>query len=186
MTKYLVTAAFIVQSFFMWRFSMRSEMLARDYENAINSNNHTLRSQTNYALPRMGPSELQSITEVAQALAWPWELIAGIEKAENGGMTLELGIKKIPADIKRNFAPHDWQRAAGARIMQQEAGKMIIQDPDVTYVFASRLAKRWEAVDKKNWRDNFVACMNHWRGEGEIVRPDKSPKQKKAGRRKRK
>lgn len=168
------------------RLSAHNELLARDYQDAILSDNRMTRSRTNFELPRMGPDELRAITEVARALAWPWEVIAAAEKAENGGMRLELGIQRIPDDIRKNFPPFMWQRAAGARIMQEEAGKMILDDPDVTFVFAARLARRWKAVDVSGWRDQFIAALNKWRGEGEVVRPDTPKKKPKAGRRKRK
>ncbi len=161
----------------------RIELLSKDYEDAIMSGDRTLRSRTDSMLPRMGGEQLAAISTVAKALSWPWECIAAAEKVENGGLQLELGIQFIPLDIRQNFPPKLWQRAAGARIMQQEAGKMIFEDPEVTMVFASRLSKRWHARDPKEWRDNFIASMNKWRGEGESARPAKSPKHKKGRKR---
>lgn len=161
-------------------------MLAADYQDALLSDNRTTRSRTNFAFPRMGPTELKAITEVAQALSWPWELHAAIEKTENGGMHLEVGAQKIPSDIKANFPPYLWQRATAVRIMQEEAGKMIIQDPEVTYVFAARLARRWNAADVPKWRESFITELNKWRGEGVVARPDNHAKPKKAEGRKKK
>lgn len=164
--------------------SRHNAMLAADYQDALTSDNRTTRSRTNFEFPRMGAVEMKAITEVATALSWPWELHAAIEKTENGGMHLEVGAQAIPMDIKRNFPPNLWQRATAVRIMQEEAGKMIIEDPDVTYVFAARLARRWKAADQDKWRESFITSLNKWRGEGEAVRPGPRSKPTKAVRRK--
>lgn len=182
----LVLAAVIIgQQMVCEKILAHNEMLAKDYQDAVLAENRMLRSRSDFQLPRMGGEELAAISTVAKALEWPWEVLAAAEKTENGGMRLELGIQSIPTDIKRSFPPYLWQRAAGARIMQQEAGKMIIQDPDVTFVFAARLARRWKAANQAEWRDNFIASINKWRGEGEAVRPSSAPKSKKAGRNRR-
>lgn len=165
--------------------SRHNAQLAADYQALLVADNRMTRSRTDFQYPKMDAYELQAVSEVAQALLWPWQLHAAAESTENGGMHLELGVKRIPDDIRRNFPPRLWQRAAGVRIMQQEAGRMIIEDPDVTYVFAARLARRWKAADQEKWRDNFIASLNKWRGEGEAVRPGPTPKSKKAGRNKR-
>lgn len=182
----LTLAAIIIgQQMVCEKILAHNEMLAKDYQDAVLAENRMLRSRSDFRLPRMGGEELAAISTVARALEWPWELIAAGEKTENGGMRLELGVKQIPSDIRANFPPYLWQRAAAARIMQQEAGKMIMQDPDVTYVFASRLARRWKAANTDEWRNNFITSLNGWRGEGEAVRPSPAPKSKKAGRNKR-
>jgi hypothetical protein len=165
--------------------SKHNAMLAADYQDVLVADNRMTRSRTNFEYPRMGGVELKAISEVAQALSWPWELHAAIEKTENGGMHLELGAKKIPEDIRQNFPPNLWQRATAVRIMQEEAGKMILLDPEVTYVFAARLARRWGALDQAAWQENFITELNKWRGEGVVVRPDKHAKQKAARRKRR-
>lgn len=164
----------------------QNAMLAADYQDALVADNRTTRSRTGFQFPRMGAVEMQAITEVAQALSWPWELHAAGEKTENGGMHLELGVQRIPGDIRKNFPPYMWQRAAAVRIMQEEAGRMIIDDPEVTYVFAARLARRWKSIDPKTWCDNFITNLNKYRGEGGTVRPSKPVNLKKAGKRKKK
>lgn len=165
--------------------SRHNSMLAADYQDVLVADNRMTRSRTNFSYPRMGPAELKAITEVAEALSWPWQLHAAAEKTENGGMHLELGAQRVPDDIRQNFPPNLWQRAAAVRIMQEEAGRMIIEDPEVTYVFAARLARRWKAADVVGWRENFITELNKWRGEGVVVRPDKQAKTQKAERRKR-
>lgn len=164
--------------------SKHNAMLAADYQAALVSDNRTTRSRTGFAFPRMGPEEMRAITQVAQALSWPWELHAAIEKTENGGMLLEVGAQKIAADIKANFPPELWQRAMAVRVMQEEAGRMIFEDPEVTYVFAARLARRWNAADVPAWREQFITHLNVLRGEGAAVRPGKRAKHLKAVRRK--
>jgi len=146
----------IGQYFAIERQSAHIELLATEKQDIIISENRMLRSRSNFALPEMGATELRAITTVALALNWPWELIQTGEKTENGGMRLELGIQQIPKDIKLNFPPNLWQRAAATRIMQEEAGNMILNDPEVTVIFVSRLAKRWKALDSKAWRNNFI------------------------------
>lgn len=189
-TAWLATAIFLAGGLF-WQgqavriLSADNAKLAADYQDVLVADNRMTRSRTNFQYPRMGPVELQAITEVAQALLWPWQLHAAAESAENGGMHLELGAQEIPADIRKNYPPNMWQRATAVRIMQQEAGKMILDDPEVMYIFAARLARRWKAADVSGWRDNFVAHLNRWRGEGGAVRPSKPIKPQKAERRKR-
>ena len=164
--------------------STHNVQLAADYQDVLVADNRMTRSRTNFQMPRMGAVEMRAITEVAEALLWPWQLHAAIEKTENGGMHLELGAQSIPDDIRKNFPPNLWQRAAAVRIMQTEAGRMIMEDPEVTYVFAARLARRWGAVDKNAWQESFITELNKWRGEGIVVRPDNA-KKIKAVRRKR-
>lgn len=167
--------------------SAHIELLAAEKQDIILAENRMLRSRSNFQLPEMGAMELRAITTVALALSWPWELLATGEKTENGGMRLELGIQQIPKDIKLNFPPNLWQRAAAVRIMQEEAGKMIVNDPEVTVIFISRLSKRWKALDSKAWRDNFILNLHKMQenGKGGAVRPSVKPKPK-AERRKRK
>lgn len=166
------------------RLSRHNAQLAADYQDALVSDNRTTRSRTNFQMPKMDVVELKAITEVAQALAWPWQLHAAIESTENGGMHLEVGAQRIPADIRRNYPPRLWQRATAVRIMQEEAGRMIIDDPEVTYVFASRLARRWGAEDRDAWRESFITALNRWRGEGPAARPSKPKRSGTADRRK--
>lgn len=161
----------------------QNAQLAADYQAVLVADNRMTRSRTDFAYPKMDAYELRAVSEVAEALLWPWQLHAAAERTENGGMHLELGVKRVPDDIRRNFPPKLWQRAAAVRIMQEEAGRMVIEDPEVTYVFAARLARRWGAEDVDKWRDNFITNLNKWRGEGPAVRPSKDGKTRTAERR---
>lgn len=172
------------QQLALTRLSAHNEILAKEYEDAISSGNRTLRSRSDFQLPGIVVEDLKAISVTAMALSWPWQALAAAEKTENGGMHLELGIQNVPLDIRENFPPELWQRAAGVRIMQEEAGKMIMQDPDVTLVFAARLARRWKAADPAAWQNTFIFAMNKWRGDGLGARPAKPVKPKRAKKRK--
>jgi hypothetical protein len=179
----VLTGAVVGLSVAVGILSRHNAQLVADYQAVLVADNRMTRSRTDFQYPKLDAYELRGISEVAEALLWPWQLHEAAERTENGGMHLELGVQKVPDDIRRNFPPRLWQRAAAVRIMQEEAGRMILQDPDVTYVFAARLARRWNAADVPKWQETFITNLNKARGDVPAVRPGPGKKKSSAERR---
>lgn len=163
--------------------SLHNGQLASDYKACLVGTNRVTRASTNFRYPKLGPYELEQITVTAQALRWPWELLKAAALKENGGMLLDLGAAGYDEDIKQNWPPDLWQWAQGVRIMQQEAGRMVLEDPEVANVYAHRLALRWKAADILQWRDQFISCLNTVREEKAGPRPAPAPHKPKAAKR---
>ena len=127
--------------------------------------NRMTRAKTAYRYPKFGEYDFIRIKACAKAVKWPSSMLTAIRKTENGVMFLDLGIQSIPKDIRENYPPSYWQFAAGQRIMVEEAGKMILNDPEVAGIFAHRLAKRWKAKHPERWVKNFIIINNQERSK---------------------
>ncbi len=163
----VLSGALAIQTFNSSRANGIIERLSTENQQMRLANNRMTRSRTNFRKPKIGQYDFKRISACAEAVGWPSELLGSIRVIENGGMLLDLGIQSIPSDIKAHYPPSYWQYAAGQRIMVQEAGKMIFENPEVFNIFAHRLATRWSAKKPRLWEKGFVSVVNKYRSKSQ-------------------
>ncbi len=141
--------------------------LAKENAEMRLADNRMTRGRTQFRKPGLGAWDYAGVSSCARAVGWPSEMLMSLRRTENGGMLLDLGIQKIPANIRLLYSPSQWQYAAGQQILIEEAGKLIARDRETFNKFAAQLSKRWGAKDTAAWKKNFTYFVKHYaKGSG--------------------
>jgi len=139
----------------------REETLARIGDNRM------LRSRSNFTLPGFTPTHLERVTRTADTMGIPWWIPAGIAKHENGGDTLEVGMQNIPTDIRLRTPVMEWQYVALERMLNQQAWRVILSDPELLPKVLIPFAQIYKSADPKLWLEQTTNAMVDFRAAEE-------------------
>lgn len=115
------------------------------------SNNRMLRSRSGFTLPGFTATHLERVTRNADTFGTPWFIPAAVGKIENGGDTLEVGIQEIPNDIRNKFPVLEWQYATLIRMLNKQAWRVILSDPELLSKVIIPFAQNYKAENPQKW-----------------------------------
>jgi len=138
------------------------EVLARIGDNRM------LRARSNFELPGFTPTHLERVTRNADTMGIPWWVPAGIAKHENGGDTLEVGMQIIPMNIRMNTPVMEWQYVALMRMLNQQAWRVILSDPELLPKVLIPFAQNYKSSDPQLWLKQTNNAMIDFRSREEI------------------
>lgn len=127
------------------------------------ANNRMLRSRTNFRLPGFTSINLERVTRNADTNGTPWFVPAGVAKHENGGDTLEVGMQNVPLEIRLRNPVMEWQYIALNRMLNQQAWRVILSDPELLPKVLIPFAQIYKSDDPQRWLDETTSLIVDYR-----------------------
>lgn len=152
-----VTCIAIDRAFDRVQSAEREETLARIGDNRM------LRARSNFELPGFTATHLERVTRNADTMGIPWWVPAGIARHENGGDTLEVGMQNIPREIRLRTPVMEWQYTALMRMLNQQAWRVILSDPELLPKVLIPFAQIYKSEDPQKWLTQTSNAMVDFR-----------------------
>ena len=83
----------------------------------------------------------------------PCYLLQAIKAHENASELIDFGVKTIPTAVLK-LDPEEWQPRAAAKIVNEEAFKLILSDKKIAEKYFMQLVDRYCYRDRDNWARN--------------------------------